>query len=114
MTTRRPAPDQILARMTAGTKYEASTVASKFRINVAQMKPLLEALVESGRLKRGARRHGERLCPAYVRPTDAEVAQRAATSIAGPAYAPDWRSTLTGYDSSNRERAALCMMARSR
>lgn len=114
MTTRRPTPDQILARMTAGTKYEASTAASKFRINVAQMKPLLEALVESGRLIRGARRHGERLCPAYVRPTDEEVALRSSTSIAGPAYAPNWRSTLIGYDREIRARAALCMMARTR
>ncbi|RQZ18108.1 hypothetical protein DIE15_08215 [Burkholderia sp. Bp9031] len=113
MTKRRPTPDQILARMSAGTKYEASTVASKFGIKATQMKPLLEALVESGRLTRGARRHGERLCPAYVRPTNADIALRESTSVAGPAYAPDWRSTLTGYDSAHRERAELCMMART-
>ncbi|MCW5141096.1 hypothetical protein [Burkholderia cenocepacia] len=114
MTARRPTPDEIVSRMNPGQVYEASTIAGKFGVNVSQIKPILEALVESGQLRHGIKRHSGRQYPGYVRMTETEIELRASTSIAGPAYARDWRSTLTGYDREIRDRTALCMMARAR
>ncbi|QVN19424.1 hypothetical protein [Burkholderia pyrrocinia] len=108
------APDEILARLNPGQVYESGPIAGKFGNNVAQVMSILEALVDAGRLKRGTKRHSGRQYAGYVRMSDVEIELRDTTTIAGPAYTPNWRSTLTGYDSANRERQALCMLARSR
>jgi hypothetical protein len=112
VTTRRPTPDEILARLNPGQVYEAATIAGKFGNNVAQVKPILEALVDGGRLKRGTKQHGGRQYAGYVCMSDVEIELRDTTTVAGPAYAPNWRSTLTGYDREIRSRIELCMMAR--
>ncbi|WP_175689661.1 hypothetical protein [Burkholderia anthina] len=115
MSMHRPNHNAILATFQPGKVYEATAVAAKFKLRSAQLKPTLEALVESGRLKRGLRKHGARTCPGYALPSGAEVeAQTFGTSIAGPQYAHDWKTTLTGYDREMRARAELCMVARTR
>ncbi|KAB0641561.1 hypothetical protein WT67_29520 [Burkholderia stagnalis] len=115
MSLHRPTPDEILARLCPGKVYAVSSIASKFEQRAAQMKPILESLVVNGRLKRGMRKHGARICTGYALPSDADLdAQAAGTSIAGPQYARNWKSTLTGYDREIRTRAELCMAARTR
>ncbi|MET3554907.1 hypothetical protein [Burkholderia sp. 567] len=115
MSIHRPNHDAILSTFLPGKVNEATAVAAKFKLRATQLKPTLEALVANGRLKRGVRKHGARVCPGYALPSGAETdAQTAGISIAGPKYVHDWKTTLTGYDREIRSRAALCMAARTR
>ncbi|KUZ98129.1 hypothetical protein WI40_14090 [Burkholderia ubonensis] len=115
MSAHRPNHDEILATFQPGKVYEATAVAAKFKQRASELKPTLEELVANGRLKRGIRRHGSRISPGYTLPTGAEADPRAiGTTIAGPQYARNWKSTLTGYDREMRTRAELCMAARTR
>ncbi|WP_347467584.1 DNA-binding protein [Burkholderia stagnalis] len=115
MTAPRPSADEIVARMSPGKVYAVSSIASKFEQRAAQMKPILESLVVSGRLKRGMRKHGSRICTGYALPSDADLnVQAAGTTIAGPQHAPNLKSTLTGYDREISRRVELAMTTRAR
>ncbi|WP_233343521.1 hypothetical protein [Burkholderia cepacia] len=104
----------MFARMKPGRTYSAYMIAAKFRVPTKAVRPILDALIESGRIEHshalaktlGFRRPGKQ--PKEAPPP------ALGTSFAAPPTPPNLNSTLTGYEREIRGWVELCMMTRSR
>lgn len=101
--------------MIPGKTYPAYVIAASFKVPTKDVRPHLDALIESGRIEHshalaktlGFRRPGqlpEMEAPAAVHDT----------SIAAAPTPPNLNSTLTGYEREIRSWVELCMMTRTR
>jgi hypothetical protein len=101
---------RILEHMQPDQLYTSPELAAHFGVPTQYIQDALCRMRNAGDIERipGT----GRLC------SWAKVANRAApvlkTSVAGPAYAPDLKSTMRGYDAAFRTRAELAMMGRGR
>ncbi|KVN25590.1 hypothetical protein WJ63_15785 [Burkholderia pyrrocinia] len=107
--------DNVFERMVPGKTYPAYVVAARFKVPTKEVRPHLDALIESGRIEHshalaktlGFRRPGQL-------PAKEEPAPTADTSVAAPPAPPNLNSTLTGYEREIRGWVELCMMTRTR
>ncbi|HDR9087323.1 TPA: hypothetical protein QDB10_003238 [Burkholderia vietnamiensis] len=107
--------DNVFARMIPGKTYPAYVIAASFKVPTKDVRPHLDALIESGRIEHshalaktlGFRRPGK-LPVKEVPPLPLD------TSVAAPPTAPNLNSTLTGYEREIRGWVELCMMTRTR
>lgn len=108
------APDNVLSRMVPGKTYGAYALAAKFHVPTAKIRPVLELLVQGGKLELS---HSLSKVLGFRRPQTEDVPVECVvvlTSIATPPMHVRLDGELTGYDAEFRRRAELCMMVRTR
>jgi hypothetical protein len=104
--------ENVLKRMVPGQVYTAYAMAAKLRVPTAQIRPVLQALIESKDLDRArapAKEFG------FVRPVGGEEPKpEIKCSVATAPVHVRLDGVLTGYEAEFRRRAELAMMARGR
>ncbi|WP_257829207.1 hypothetical protein [Burkholderia glumae] len=103
----------IFTRMIPGKTYPAYVIAAKFKVQTRSVRPLLDAMVQTGEIELskalpktlGFRRPGE--APKHIEPVYE-------TTVAGPPSPPDLTSTLTGYEAALRRQFELSKLSRTR
>jgi hypothetical protein len=102
--------EKVLDHMKVSRLYSSVDIADAFKVPRQYVNDLLHRLARAGNVER-IRKEDRTLCWARVvkrAPADLN------TSVAGPAYAPDLKATMRGYDALFQVRAELAMMGRGR
>ena len=102
--------DLVLEYMKPDRLYTSPELAQAFGVPKQYMQEVLYRLRRTGYTERTRSADRTFAWSKIIKRTPANLK----TSIAGPAYAPDLRSTMLGYDAAFRTRVELAMMGRGR
>lgn len=102
--------DHVLEHMKPDKLYTSPDLAAAFKVPKQYMQDLLCRLRKAGEIER-IRQEDRTYCWARI---VRRAPVKLMTSVAGPAYPPDLRSTMLGYDAAFRTRVELAMMGRGR
>ncbi|CAB3644438.1 hypothetical protein [Trinickia soli] len=103
-------PEQVLERMKPDRLYTSPELAEKFEVPKQYMQDVLYRLGRTGDIERVRQEDRTLAWAKVIKRTPKDLT----TSVAGPAYPPDLKATMHGYDAMFQTRVELAMMARGR